>query len=188
MKGEGNSRLGLVSCSVKGTWASDKREPVIAKAAVDCDGQSQTKPTPFLGPFFPSSSRPRPFKSIFFHPFLSFLFSLFLLHLPDDRLLHFFPHGRPLFPKVERLCAQWFKSFPREQPPLHHPHYPQEAHGIRRFRKSSKPGPPQEREEGFSVHRNGRWCVPSEWPSFPAPLTLSLVLLRRVGLGKVDFS
>ena len=167
MKGEGNSRLGLVSGQCK-SGRSDKREPVIAKAAVDWDGQSQTKPTPFLGPFFPSSSRPRPFKSIFFPPFLSFLISLFLSRLPDDRLLHLLPHGRPLIPKDKWLRVQWFKSLPREQPPFHHPHHPQEAHGIRRFREPSKPGPPQEREEGLSVHRNGRWCVPSEWRSLPA--------------------
>jgi hypothetical protein len=93
MKGEGNSRLGLVSGQCRGRRASDKRESVIAKAAVDCDGQSQTKPTPFLGPFFPSSSRPRPFKSIFSLPsspsFSPYFFPIF----PDDRLLHLLFYG-----------------------------------------------------------------------------------------------
>lgn len=177
----------MVAASLEGSWPSDKRESVIAKAAVDCDGESQTKPTPFLGPFFPSSSRPRPFKSIFSLPsspsFSPYFFPIF----PDDRLLHLLPHGRPLIPKDKWLRAEWFKSFPLEQPPFRHPNHPQEAHGIRRFCKPSKPGPPQEREEGLSVHRNGRWCVLSEWRSLPAPLTLSLILPRRVGLGQVDF-
>ncbi len=107
MKGERNSRLGLVSVVLEGT-RSDKRVQVsvIAKAAVDRDGQSQTKPTSFRGPFFPSSSRPRPFKSIFsLLPLLPFL--LIFLHLPDDRLLHLLPHRRP-FLKHKRLCAEWF--------------------------------------------------------------------------------
>ena len=89
--------------------------------------------------------------------------SPYFFHIfPDDRLLHILHHRRPLIPKDKWFCAQWFKSFPLEQPPFNYPHHPQEAHGIRRFRKPSKPGPPQEREEGLSVHRNGRWCVPSE--------------------------
>ena len=80
MKGEGNSRLGLVSVQFK-AGQSDKREPVIAKAAVDFDGQDQTKPTLFLGPFFPSPSRPRPLQSIFsLLPLLPFLL---IFHLPS---------------------------------------------------------------------------------------------------------
>lgn len=67
MKGEGNSRLGLVSALLERD-NSDKRLPVIAEAAVDLGGQDQTKPTHFLGPFFPSPSRPRPFQSIFSLP------------------------------------------------------------------------------------------------------------------------
>jgi hypothetical protein len=66
--------------------------PSLAKAAVGQEWQSQTKPTTEPGPFFPSPTPPRQFKSIFFSPSLSLLsfqvFRLisFLLQMTDSYL------------------------------------------------------------------------------------------------------
>jgi len=72
MKGESKIGLGLGLVSdplyCKLGCIGSERFPVgrsVAKAAVDQERERQTKPTANLGPFFPSSSRPRQLKSIF---------------------------------------------------------------------------------------------------------------------------
>jgi hypothetical protein len=119
--------------------------PSLAKAAVGQEWQSQTKPTTEPGPFFPSPTPPRQFKSIFFSlfipPFLSSL-SPYFLSPPDDRLLPLLPHRRPVPKHQRRLPAKWFKSLPPKHYARHHSHHPQETHGIRRVRQPSQPGPP----------------------------------------------
>lgn len=110
-----------------------------AKAAVGQERQRQTKATTEPGPFFPSPTRPRQFKSIFsplfIPPFLS------TLSPPDDRLLPLLSHRRPV-PKHQRLPAKWFKSLSPKYHARHHSHHPQETHGIRRLRQPTQPGPP----------------------------------------------
>jgi hypothetical protein len=114
-KGESSSRLGLVSVAHLNLAVSGSEpRPVgrsLAKAAVDQERQTQTKPTTQLGPLFPSPSRPRQLKSIF--PSLLLLsfpdFLLISFSLPDVRVLRLLPHRRPI-PKHQWLRAKWFKS------------------------------------------------------------------------------
>lgn len=92
MKGERG--IGLVSGHEPLNDGKRSECPVgrsLAKAAVGQERQRQTKATTEPGPFFPSPTRPRQFKSIFFPslPLLSFqvfLLISFLLQMTDSYL------------------------------------------------------------------------------------------------------